>query len=116
MSYLPESHELIGFFEVEPHVLDANVPWAYNTLTFRTVRGRDEITCVLIPGYEELKLEWQRDGSITARIHLVDIITMNLTVKGQEEVLTAGFRSSHVHDFKLWLKPNVAIEWGNSRY
>ena len=116
MSYLPDSHELVGFFEVEPHVLDPGVPWGYNTLTFHTVRGADDVTCVLIPGYEELKLEWTRGSALVARIHLVDIISMNLKTQGVEEFLTASFRSSHSLDFKLWLKPTVAIEWGNSRY
>ena len=116
MSYLPESHELVGFFEVEPHVLDADIPWAYNTLTFNTIRGEDEISCVLVPGYEELKLEWKRGSSLLARIHLVDIIALNLKTQGEEEFLIAGFRSSHLREFKLWLKPNVAIEWGSNRY
>ena len=116
MSYLPEPHELVGFFEVEPHVLDPGIPWAYNTLTFHTVRDADEVTCVLVPGYEELKLEWKRGTSLLARIHLVDIISMNLKTRGEEEFLIAGFRNSHSLEFKLWLRPNVAIEWGNSRY
>jgi hypothetical protein len=31
----PEDHELLSIFESEPEVLDADVPWFYNTLTFR---------------------------------------------------------------------------------
>jgi hypothetical protein len=114
MSYLPDEHELIGFFEAEPHVLDPEVPWAYNTLTFCTQRNSDEVTCVLIPGYEELKLEWKRSGVVVAKLHLTGLITMELKRRGEEELLIADFRDSKLRDFKLWLKPHVAIEWGNS--
>ena len=44
MIKLPEEHELIGFFECEPELLDSDVkPWCYNELKFTTVRGEDEV-------------------------------------------------------------------------
>jgi len=34
---LPEEHELIGFFESEPDLLDTDVkPWIYNEVRFTT--------------------------------------------------------------------------------
>ncbi len=32
MLLLPDEHELIGFFEAEPELLDTDVEWAYNEL------------------------------------------------------------------------------------
>ena len=41
---LPEHHQLIGFFESEPHLLDPEMAvWEYNELTFNTSRGDDQV-------------------------------------------------------------------------
>ena len=45
----PPDHELLAFFEAEPTVLDAEVPWIYNTLDFTTTRDGIEVQCRFVP-------------------------------------------------------------------
>jgi hypothetical protein len=39
----PPDYELLAFFEAEPTVLDAGVPWIYNTLDFTTTHDGIEV-------------------------------------------------------------------------
>jgi hypothetical protein len=39
MKPFPDEWKLLDLFEVEPRLLDPDVPWAYNEMTFETVRG-----------------------------------------------------------------------------
>jgi hypothetical protein len=115
MNPFPEDYELIGFFESEPTILDRDVPWFYNRLTFETVRGVDRIVCDIEPGYGQLVLSWDREGLSVARFSLSEIASLHLTSARGEEFLTAKFAREGILDFKLFLKPYVQVEWGNQQ-
>ena len=46
--------ELLG----DPQLLDQDVPWAYNTLTWQVERGDDHLELQLEPGYQRIALRW----------------------------------------------------------
>ena len=70
MNPFPADYELLSLFECEPTVADAGIPWAYNTLRFDTTRGADRIVCEIAPGYEVVRLSWERAGAEIVRLHL----------------------------------------------
>lgn len=114
MDPFPEEWQLLSFFESEPDVLDAGVPWAYNTLTFRTQRGPNQIQCRIEPGYETLRFTWSVDDSELMDLQLRWVSGIVIATGGGEEVLTGWFRSEEVMPFVLRLKPAVHVHWGTS--
>ena len=60
MNPFPEKWELISAFESEPNLTDADVPWAYNRLTFSKQIDGERLECTIEPGYETLSLRWER--------------------------------------------------------
>jgi hypothetical protein len=109
----PEHHDLISFFEAEPKVLDAGIVWAYNSLEFRTIRGRDEFLAVIVPGYEVFKLTWWRDGQEILKLDLERVQHLDVELSPAREVLTASFRPSvGVSELRFQLKPSPHVKWG----
>ncbi len=113
MISLPEEHELIGFFEVEPVLLDGDVkPWVYNELTFTTQRNEDEITVKICASYGELSVNWKKNGKQLLQLKLIDLDSINVEMQKYDEFLTAaGMFSDHAVLLKLRLKPEVAVEF-----
>jgi hypothetical protein len=113
MDLFPPDYELIGFFEVEPTILDRGVSWFYNRLTFVTLRGHDRIVCDIEPGYQQIVVSWDREGQSVGRFSLSEVQSLQLTSKNGNEFMTAKFQREGLLDFKLYLKPYVQVEWGN---
>ena len=47
MDPFPEEWELLALFEKEPVILDPEIPWRYNRLTFEIQRGGDKFHCAV---------------------------------------------------------------------
>ncbi|HMF42760.1 MAG TPA: hypothetical protein VKQ32_18945 [Polyangia bacterium] len=115
MEHFPEQHELISFFECEPAVLDAGVPWAHNHLEFRTRRGADEFLATIEPGYETFRFQWRRNQRELIRFALERVCRLDLQMSAAREVLIVGFRPSvGVSEMRIQLKPEPHIEWAVS--
>ncbi|RRB06273.1 hypothetical protein [Larkinella rosea] len=56
MQEFPEDFELISFFEIEPEVLDPDLPWFYNTITFKKIIENETLYCSFSPAYGDLDL------------------------------------------------------------
>lgn len=115
MDPFPEDWQLLSFFECEPDVLDDGVPWSYNTLTFRTRRGADDVQVKIEPGYETFHLVWSREGNEFLDLHLRWICGIEIDTGDGNEILRAIFRDDHVLPFVLRLKPTVHVRWGTNR-
>jgi hypothetical protein len=110
---LAAEHELLELFEVEPVLLDAGVPWAYNTLTFTTTRGDDVVQCVLTPGYGEIALNWSRDGRVLVRLTIGQVEAIRVELGSDGEKFVASFnKMTRLRDLIVQLKPFVCVEWG----
>ena len=112
MERFPEPHDLISFFESEPTVLDAGVPWVYNHLEFRTKRGADEFLAIIEPGSETFRLTWHRDGKELVSFSLERACRLDLEMGPSRELLMVGVRHSvGVAELRFQLKPLPHIEW-----
>ena len=113
-SEFPPDHELIAFFESEPTVLDPDVPWIYNTLSFTTVRSEIEVRCRISPSYGTLTTQLMMSGRELAMFEVQDAETIRVIVSGHQEALVATFAEGlFLNSFTLQLKPQVWVGWGN---
>jgi hypothetical protein len=112
MDPFPKEHELISFFESEPELLDKQVPWAYNQLRFEVRQGEDYIVCEIEPGYEQLRIRWQRGGTEVVTLDLNTVVGLVVEAEGGGETLVAMLRDPHLHDLRFRLRPKPHLEWG----
>ena len=110
---LPPEHELLELFEVEPVLRDQRIPWAYNTVTFTTRRGSDEVCCVLEPGFSGIEVTWTREGRVIVQLAVGRVEAVRAETDSWGERLVAVF-----NDKAAWsplivqLKPFVSVKWG----
>lgn len=115
MDPFPKEFELIGFFESDPEISERDVPWFYNRLTFKTIRGDDSIICSIEPGYGEIDLIWRKYGIEIAIFALRDVSALFINLSSGGEFMTAKFRYEDTLDFIFHLKPDVKMHWGNQK-
>ncbi len=114
MDPLPEEWQLLSFFETEPILGDADLPWPYNSLIYDLERDADSIHCELRPSYERLWLVWNREGTEILHLDLNWVSGITIETGGDRELLTATFRDTFLLPLELQLKPSVTVTWGTS--
>ena len=108
----PRDHELVGFFESEPAILDPGVPWIYNTLTFETVRGGIHVRCTMSPSYRSLALRLTIDGVELIEAAVGNVSSVRLEERGGQERLCATLQTRDGEgSLMLQLKPRVHLAW-----
>jgi hypothetical protein len=114
MNPFPAEHDLIELFEVEPSVLDRNVPWAYNSLTFETIRGADRVVCEIAPGYGEVNVRWSRNDSDLVHLRVRRVAGLTIERMGVREVLVGTFEDKVFLPLRLQLRPAIHLSWGTT--
>jgi hypothetical protein len=114
MNPFPKDWELIGLFECEPDCLDADIPWFYNSLTFKTNRANDELTCIIEPADEVLKISWQRNARKIVDLDLHWISGLEIVMAHPNESLIVQFRDKNLLPLVLQLKPYINLCWGTN--
>ena len=110
MNPFPEEHELIWLFECEPEVTDKGIPWAYNHLTFTTMREDCEVKCEIEPGYETVKLTWTRNNEEQVDLDFHWVKGLEVVKKNATEALVVYFRDdSPLKPVIIQLKPHVNV-------
>jgi hypothetical protein len=115
---LPESWELISFFESEPALLDPDQPWFYNRVTFRLERDGKVIEAGIEPSDRLFALEWKApDGATRLRLDLNGVDRLAVEEDQGRAVLTASFpESSAFYDLRLQVRPHISVSWGIDLY
>ena len=114
MNPFPEQYELIGLFECEPVLADADIPWEYNSLRFDTMRGVNRLVCEIAPGYEVVRLEWTRDGVEMVHLEMNGVHGLIVETVGDRETLIGTFLEPAIDEFRLQLRPSVHLRWGTA--
>ena len=114
MDPFPEEWEFVSLFETDPHILDPDLPWRYNTLTFDTTRGADRILCTIQPGYEQLDFSWWHAEIRHLHLELRWVCSLTVTSDADAEYLLAEFRDSHLRTLRIQLRPTIHCEWGTT--
>lgn len=114
MNLFPQHHELIWLFESEPRLLDADLPWFYNRLTFEVQKDEDLLSCVLEPAENALTLIWSSRGNEILRLETCRIERLQVKKHESQEWLEAGFGDENgLLPLVIQLKPHICVSWGN---
>lgn len=57
-----EEYELLGFFEVEPKLLDKDSPWIYNDSVYEVIDGNRLMTVAIQPSYKDVRVILSEQG------------------------------------------------------
>jgi hypothetical protein len=111
----PDDHELVGFFEAAPAVLDPDAPWRYNTLDFTTERQGILVRCRIKPSYGDISVRLDRAGGTElTRVEVTNFRAFSLIVNAHGEALVATSEEDR-RTFCLMLKPRVWVGLGYFR-
>jgi hypothetical protein len=114
MNPFPEEWELLALFEAEPTVLDRDVPWFYNHLTFDTTRGHDHVQCEIDPSCEILTLNWWHAEKLQLSLELNWVRELCVVTGDGTDMLRASFRDPYLLDLEFQLKPTICLRWATS--
>ena len=115
MRPFPEDYELLGFFEVEPTVLDKEVPWAYNELTFKTEASNGILETRMQTGSEIMEIKWFQDNNLVLHLELVGVFKIEIGDGNngiEHNTLVASFRNDDIDKLIIKVRPYICFKWG----
>jgi len=112
MRPFPENYELVSFFENEPTILDHDIPWAYNELTFESKSENGILVVNMISGYEIMEINWIQDKRKVLHLVLNGVMSLRIEDESNCNTLIAGFRNSEVDELVIRVRPVISIKWG----
>jgi hypothetical protein len=108
---LPPDFELVGFFEAEPVLRIPGAPWAYNGLTFDSLRGAHRIRCRLEMDVGSVSVLWLEGEVSRADVALKWVRSVDIVRSGGEEVLIAsGISGNPDVSMELRLRPEISLK------
>jgi hypothetical protein len=108
---LPPEFELVGFFEVEPTLRIPGAPWAYNGLTFESLRGVHLVRCRLEMDVGSVSVQWLEGDVSRADIALKWVRSVSLVRSGGVEALVAsGISGNPDVAMELRLRPEISLK------
>jgi hypothetical protein len=112
MNPFPADHELLSIFCSEPEILDADVPWFYNELTFRGNCDGLDYLVKISPADGELEIRIGQPSNPITHLSVTDVTGLLLHESHNEAVMMATFpQDSGRGILKFRLKPALSIEW-----
>lgn len=112
MNPFPEDFELLSIFECDPELLDADVPWFYNTLTFRGERGGMKYLIRIRPSCGDLEVRIGDPNQPITHLAITEVSALRLHVGHADAVLLASFSPDAGRGIlKIRLRPHLGIEW-----
>jgi len=109
MISLPQDWELLDVFGAEPSLSDPERPWAYNTLTFAIASGAVSGEVVIVPGYEEARIELR--GGFRCSLFLRDVERIVANSGGRAQGVRFVMRRLGMGEVVLLLRPSVSLAW-----
>jgi hypothetical protein len=108
----PEDCELLSIFECDPELLDADVPWFYNTLTFRGERDGLNYFIKISPAYGDLEVCIGNPSRPITHLSITEVSALRLQESQGEAVLMASFSPDSGRGIlAIRLRPQLSIEW-----
>lgn len=112
MDVLPSDFDLFWLFEVEPQIQGPpDLPDAYKSRQYTTVRQNDTVECVMDLGDNRFDLRWSRDGVILVNVTLRDVIGYRVQKLKESQLLVVISRLSGVAPLLLQMRPTIQVTW-----
>lgn len=112
MKEFPEDYELLSFFETEPEVLDKEMKWYYNTLTFSIERSDEKVTVYISPAYGEIEIFWERNDVLMIHWKLFNIQSVKIEKKDDKEYMRIISTNEFMDDCFFFMKPSIKLIGG----
>lgn len=102
-----EEWQLLGFFEVEPTKLDADIAWPYNEFTYRRTLGDVTVTFRVAPAYKDFTLTVERGGAKEIELSALSVFDIRYHEERGAEWLEILLTESDW--LELRLKPSFSL-------
>ncbi|WP_172205386.1 hypothetical protein [Niveibacterium sp. COAC-50] len=99
--------DLLTFFECEPKLRDADVPWTYNDALYEFSLGELSLSCAVAPSYRDVRIILKSGTHILYELNAMGVADVRYHNEGNRELLEIELGN---HD-QLWvrLKPAIGI-------
>lgn len=109
MSNPPDALDFLQLFEAEPELLDPNVPWIYNTATYRLERGGRTVVTTISPSYSYFQTSVSLDGQLIAEAEVAAFTDIDIVSERSREVLIVKFGELSASALYLTLSPTITL-------
>jgi hypothetical protein len=110
----PEPWELISLFESEPTLLDPEVPWVYNSVTFMRERAGERIECTIHQADHEFAFSWTVDSRTVIRLDLNTVVGIEVRQTKASAGLAITTSDAHLGPLQIQISPHVSVIWNAS--
>jgi hypothetical protein len=104
--------QLLSFFEVEPRLIDRDVPWAFNTAVYDATVGAYRVTLTIAPAYSDFQLQVRSADSTLLDISAKGITDIRYVKSSAGEIIEFLVRPKHLIELRLRPVPYFREELG----
>lgn len=102
-----EEWQLLSLFEVEPELLDAEVPWAYNDAVYRVQQGDLTLSFAIAPAYRDVRIVTEYQAQRLYELHAVNVQDVRYLKESRGEILEVILNQQE--KLTLRIKPRIGI-------
>ena len=103
-----KEYELLGFFEVEPVLREAESDWLSTESTYAVTKSGIDIRFTVHPSYRDVKIEMSVRGEVIYDFFAMGVGDVSVGRAGGYECLTVLLDREHSID--LFLSPSIRIK------
>jgi hypothetical protein len=112
MDPFPQDSDLRDLFGTEPALLDPELPWNRNVLSFESVIGPDTIECVIEPSYQTLTLRWVRRDRELVYLDLERVAGIEVDrYRGRASLIVKFDPMASRGQVRIQIRPAVHVTW-----
>ncbi len=108
MTITAEEWEVLGFFEVEPKTVDADIGWPYNEFLYEVERGDIQLSCAIHPASGDVRIVLRVLGGIVYELNALQIVDIKYRDENKSELLE--FILSPTETLTLRVKPGIELQ------
>ncbi|MEC4806818.1 MAG: hypothetical protein SAJ12_21595 [Jaaginema sp. PMC 1079.18] len=102
-----EDWQLLSFFEVEPTLLDKDVPWLYNDSTYLFEQGEISLSFSIQPSYRDVGIILSQRNLVISEYNLFGVEDVIYEKNKKSEILIV--KVSENSQIILRLRPSILI-------
>lgn len=102
-----EDYELLGFFEVEPEMMEPDDPWPYNDSVYKVKKEGLSLSFAIHPSYKDVRLIIKQNENTIYELNAVGVNDVKISENKSKEYLEIVI--SERESLILKLKPFITV-------